>query len=67
LDLIETDIHSLLSDIKDRKIEGHFKFLLTTDEDLLKNHSISEIVNEKWDSVTEENRYYIMASKITKQ
>jgi uncharacterized lipoprotein YehR (DUF1307 family) len=40
LDLIETDINSLLSDIKDRKIEGHFKFLLTTDEDLLKNHCI---------------------------
>lgn len=67
LDLIEADINSLLSDIKDRKIEGHFKFLLTTDEDLLKNYSISEIVNEKWDSVMEENRYYIKDSKITKQ
>lgn len=58
----ESDITDILSALCDAKIMGNFRFLTTTDINLLSQYSISEIVNEKADTITEKKSYSINSS-----
>lgn len=58
----ERDISAILSDICNAKIMGNFRFVVTNDKDLLSAYSISEIVNEKADSIIEKKSYSINSS-----
>lgn len=58
----ESDINAILSDICNAKIMGNFRFIVTTDKDLLSAYGISEIVNEKADSIIEKKSYSINSS-----
>lgn len=55
----DSDITAILSDICGAKIMGNFRFTVTNDNDLLSAYSISEIVNEKADSIIEKKSYSI--------
>lgn len=55
----EVEIKEILADICNTKIMGNFRFLTTTDIHLLSQYSISEIVNEKADTITEKQSYSI--------
>lgn len=55
----ESDITAMLSDICGAKIMGNFRFAVTNDKDLLSAYSISEIVNDKADSIIEKKNYSI--------
>ena len=55
----ESDITAMLSDICDAKIMGNIRFTVTKDKDLLSAYSISEIVNDKADSIMEKKSYSI--------
>lgn len=58
----ERDITAILSEICDAKIVGNFRLIVTNDKDLLSAYSISEIVNEKTDSIIEKKSYSINSS-----
>lgn len=58
----ESDINAILSDICNAKIMGNFRFTVTNDKDLLSAYGISEIVNEKADSIIEKKSYSINSS-----
>ena len=55
----ESDITAMLSDICDAKIMGNIRFTVTKYKDLLSAYSISEIVNDKADSIMEKKSYSI--------
>ncbi len=56
-----TDEHvkSIMTDICNAKNMGIFRFVVTNDRDLLSQYTISEIINEKADSVLEKKSYSI--------
>ncbi|HBM98595.1 MAG TPA: hypothetical protein DD413_04145 [Ruminococcus sp.] len=58
----KSDIDAILSEICNAKIMGIFRFTVTNDKDLLSACSISEIVNEKTDSIIEKKSYSIDSS-----
>ncbi len=58
----ESDIKEILTEICNIKIMGNFRFVTTIDIDLLSQYSISEIVNEKADTITEKQSYSINSS-----
>lgn len=58
----ESDINAILSDICNAKVMGNFRFTVTNDKNLLSAYSISEIVNEKADSIIEKKSYSINSS-----
>lgn len=55
----ERDISAILSNICNAKIMGIFRFAVTNDKELLSAYNISEIVNEKADSIIEKKSYSI--------
>jgi len=55
-------INSILNDVCKAKVKGNMRFLVTDDSELLDEFSISEIVNEKSESVLEKKSYTINSS-----
>lgn len=55
----ESSINSILTDICNKKVMGNIRFVVTDDEGLLDQYSISEIVNEKAESVLQKQSYSI--------
>ena len=55
----ESNIAAMLSDICSAKIMGNIRFMVTNDKDLFSAYSISEIVNDKADSIIEKKNYSI--------
>ena len=58
-DFKSEDIKSILKDIRSAKIMGDFRFIVTNDDGLLSQYSISEMVNEQADSILRELRYSV--------
>lgn len=58
-DFAKSDIASILTDISAAKIMGNFRFAVTNDPDLLSQYSISEIVNEKAESVSKKESFTV--------